>query len=72
MPDIGDSCKTGMIDPQRNERSLASFHLTALLHDGPLRRPQHRYTVLAGGSACPVAAAPSLPAARITLSPRGG
>ena len=45
------------------------LHLTTLLLDGPLRRPLRRYTAHAGGSATPVATAPSLPIARITLSP---
>jgi len=40
-----------------------------LLLDGPLRRPLRRYTAHAGGSATPVATAPSLPISRITLSP---
>ena len=53
-------------------RSLSlALHLTTLLRDGPLRRPQRRYTALAGGSACPVATAPYLPIARIPLSRRG-
>ena len=53
-------------------RSLSlALHLTTLLRDGPVRRPQRRYPALAGGSACPVAAAPSWPVDRITLSRRG-
>ena len=53
-------------------RSLSlALHLATLLRDGPLRRPQRRYTALAGGSACPVATAPYLPIARIPLSRRG-
>jgi len=50
-------------------RQLTPLHLTTLLLDGPLRRPLRRYTAHAGGSATPVATAPSLPIARITLSP---